>query len=496
MDCEDHASGAHVHIYTSLSSYQVLQRDQDGYAFVQLSPHDSVTRLGTGGPYRLGDVHDVYVGDLWVLAGQSNMRGHGYFSYLDHPDEGRLWDPFVETPDPKVHLFQSCETWAVANEPLHTLWTSPRLVHHLLRDPTNGGVVQTRQELADKLKQPHEDARVRGTGLGLTFARDVVRSTGVPIGLVPCAHGGVSLAQWDPALYHEQKQGDACLYGAMVNKINALAPGVAGVLWMQGETDACTETRDIEACTSVYGDNMIKLVQVMQHDLGQFVPMTLVYAQIGRYEPNLSTPTQSQALDQSWNAIRQIQRRLLPRLASTVSGRVHLVSAVDLGICDFVHLSTRSLSILGHRMATAVTKQMASPTFVSARADVDSGIDSGAFTDDIRCLVQERPSGVGIICTIRLQELPSESNYLSSAAGHDFVIRRGQENVPIEHVEFGTPRRYPGWVYIDVHVWPKTSVSLEQCQVWYGYGQYLECRLVDRYGLALLSTGPMIPQKN
>src|SRR5687767_8286881 len=36
-------------------------------------------------------------------------------------------------------------------------------------------------------------------GLALPFAVAMARRTGVPVGLVPCAHGGTSMTQWDPA---------------------------------------------------------------------------------------------------------------------------------------------------------------------------------------------------------------------------------------------------------------------------------------------------------
>jgi sialate O-acetylesterase len=94
---------------------------------------DAEVALPTGGPYRLRfDARtgtgillashtgsDVLVGDLWVLAGQSNMQGRG--DLID-----------VERPSPLVHSFDMTESWVVAEEPLHRLSTA--------RDPVYGGV--------------------------------------------------------------------------------------------------------------------------------------------------------------------------------------------------------------------------------------------------------------------------------------------------------------------------------------------------------------------
>ena len=92
-----------------LQDHQVLQRGADGLAY----------GLPVGGPYEIEGARDILVGDLWVLAGQSNMEGVG--DLID-----------VETPSPYVRSFQSREEWGMAEEPLHWLGESPRVVHHQL----------------------------------------------------------------------------------------------------------------------------------------------------------------------------------------------------------------------------------------------------------------------------------------------------------------------------------------------------------------------------
>ena len=156
-------------------------------------------------------VANVYVGDLWVLAGQSNMEG-----------VGDLVD--VTPPNPKVMLLGMDGHWAIAEEPLHWLVDSPDPVHS--GDAANDRA--TRSEHAHK-------TRKKGAGLGLPFAVTMVESTGVPVGLVACAHGGTSMEQWNPS---KKEQGGNSLYGSMLRQVKLAGGKVKGVLWYQGESDS------------------------------------------------------------------------------------------------------------------------------------------------------------------------------------------------------------------------------------------------------------------
>src|SRR5579871_368894 len=174
---------AEEHETMRLQDHQVLQRRADGTAH----------GLPVGGPYELEGARDILVGDLWVLGGQSNMEGLG-----DMVD--------LEPPIPYVRSFQSREEWAVAEEPLHWLAESPRSVHHLLWGAP--GVPES--------MPPRDPGRPKGAGLGLTFAKTYYAATGVPVGLIPCAHGGTTMDQWNPAL---EAEGEPSLYGAACARV-------------------------------------------------------------------------------------------------------------------------------------------------------------------------------------------------------------------------------------------------------------------------------------
>ena len=213
----------------TVHDYQVLQRDDNGMAH----------GLPVGGPYDVDGAKNVLVGDLWILAGQSNMEGCGDLIGVD-----------LEAPSPFVHTYQSKEEWALAEEPLHRLDETPHLVHHVLAG---------RDSVPDEIP-PRDMGRTKGSGLGLAFAKHLYHKTSVPIGFIPSAHGGTSMQQWDPSLARE---GSLSLYGATLARVKAVGGRVAGILWYQGESDA--NPMDMR----VYQERMTRLVQAFREDLGQ-----------------------------------------------------------------------------------------------------------------------------------------------------------------------------------------------------------------------------------
>ena len=282
----------------------------------------TVEGLPVGGPYGVefravdqggatvesGAVRNILVGDLWVLGGQSNMTGNG-----------KLLD--VQPPDPRVHSFDQQDRWLLAEEPLHSLPDAVDPIHWTAR-ATGGG---TRLDGEALLRYRRE--RTDGTGPGLPFAVSIVERTGVPIGLVPCAHGGTSMEKWSPAL--KEKGGDS-LYGAMCRRVAAVGGRVRGMLWYQGESDT-KEPRATE-----YPEKLKAFVAALRRDFGA-PELPFYYVQLSR-DVSPDYP--------EWNKVQEAQRTMESEIP-----HAGMAAAVDLQLDDIIHIGSQGQKRLGRRLA-------------------------------------------------------------------------------------------------------------------------------------------------
>ena len=276
-----------------------------------------------GGPYTIQytvrsgqssgqwSIGPVFVGDLWVLAGQSNMEGLG-----DLVD--------VTPPHANVMLLGMDGKWTQAEEPLHWLIDSP--------DPIHSGDPKSRGEQS---AQQHKNRR-KGAGLGLPFAAAMVDATRIPIGLVACAHGGTSMEQWNPA---KKEEGGNSLYGSMMRQFRLAGGKVKGVLWYQGESDAMGG-----AAWKSYPQVFSRFIASVRADFGQpELPFYLV--QIGRFV-HASDP-------KGWNAVQEAQRLIPERVPNTA-----VISVIDLELDDGIHVGTQGLKRAGHRLARIALREL------------------------------------------------------------------------------------------------------------------------------------------
>ncbi|MEO7650354.1 MAG: sialate O-acetylesterase [Bryobacteraceae bacterium] len=313
----------------TVAEYQILQRGADGKASarfegqtatasvieiearrgswtrktkIKVSPgpwSGEVDGLETGGPYRIEArngaeriVRDnIYVGDLWVLAGQSNMVGRAKFSG-------------AESPDDRVHVLPKDSIWAVAKEPVHELRTGL-------------------------------DGEPIGAGLGLPFAKEMVRRTGVPIGLLPVAVGGTSLWQWEP-------DDPKSLYAAMMDRIRKAGGKVRGVLWHQGEADS----RDDRS--PQYAGKFQYFLTALRRDLKDD-RLSFYYAQVSRYPFEEKPPRSARSL----NRIQETQRLL----EENIKG-IRMAATIDLELEDHVHLNREGQHRLGRRLANLACRDL------------------------------------------------------------------------------------------------------------------------------------------
>ncbi|KAI8341007.1 SGNH hydrolase-type esterase domain-containing protein, partial [Choanephora cucurbitarum] len=288
-------------------------------------------------PYFVQNKGPFYVGDVWVMAGQSNMRGHGL--YYDPFTNQDLREPLKHS---RLFLFDSLEQWLpFTYDPSHRLSISPRTVHHTLPDPT--------------VKDPAL-LTYRGASLTNGFANVYQQlHPDVPLGLIACAHGGTSLYDWRPTV----NEPDTSLYGAMIDKIKRNGHHVRGILWYQGESDA---TDPSFACH--YAHKFKQWLANVRTDLNSpDLPVAMV--QIGPHR--LDKPN----MIDLWDIVQDQQRQLFGITPFTAG-----VASLDADLDDRLHLSAKSLTVIGKRLAYAAERarlgQGASATPLPSRAYCES----------------------------------------------------------------------------------------------------------------------------
>ena len=221
--------------------------------------------LPVGGPFRIettlltkstqqsltwlyrGDVSlHLLVGDVFVIAGQSNSAGHA-------------WDTCPDPPHLCVHVFRNRCRWDLATHPLN--------------DSTDAG------------NPPNEEMGIPGISPYLSFGKKYYALTRHPVGLIQTALGGSAIAQWNPET--------GPLYQNMLERIRLTGQKPAGVLWYQG----CNDTDNGE--TEQYLSDFQAMVLHLRRDLGYPIPIFTM--QLNRQIGGGS--------DLGWAKIREAQRR-------------------------------------------------------------------------------------------------------------------------------------------------------------------------------------------
>ena len=432
-----------------------------------------ILNVPAGGPYMLnltiekGDqttnqaVGPVFVGDLWVLAGQSNMEGVG--------------DLIDVTPShPQVQVLGMDGKWARAEEPIHWLVDSP--------DPVHSGDPTTR---AQRSAQQHK-TRAKGAGLGLPFAVAMVEQTKIPVGLVACAHGGTSMEQWNPS---KKGDGGKSLYGSMLRQVGLAGGKVKGVLWYQGESDALGGD-----AWKVYPRVFADFITAVRADLGQ-PELPFYYVQIGRFV-RAGDP-------KGWNAVQDAQRRLPERVPGTA-----VVSTIDLELDDAIHVGTQGLKRLGQRLARVAVRDLfgqvgaTTPTFdrvsrasnnmllvkfkgVNLQAGGGAVAGMGGSPGMRQAMTQAMMSG-------RLGSQNGTQSPGEPGAGlkpdrhiNGFSIRK-EDGTPIPLIFEAAVGRSRDSVVLKL-----TGSVPEKSYLWYGYGMDPDCNLTDSADMGVPVFGPI-----
>lgn len=329
-------------ITTGPSPWQVLQREADGKATVALegiwkgegmdgvevrvtSEHSNTgvdgcnwqraenldgnawritLRIPTGGLYRIetrlyrendlwrgngAKIWHVAVGDLWVIAGQSNSSGCG--------GHGMVVDP----PALGVSLYATNDEWRLATHPIFDNTDC-----HYPRSMDCGWV---------------------DVSPWLTFGKEILNDAHVPVGLIPAGLGGSPLRDWDPG-----NPDGAFLFDNMVNMIDAAGGRIAGMVWYQGCSD-CGEDWG-----KTYLARFSNFVKELRARYGENLPV--ITAQLNRVVEPQDVP------NRWWSVVREAQRQ-----AARTIPNVGIVTTQDLTMSDIIHNSAVGNVTLGQRYA-------------------------------------------------------------------------------------------------------------------------------------------------
>ncbi|WP_256761909.1 sialate O-acetylesterase [Cohnella sp. WQ 127256] len=250
-------------------------------------------------------IHHVGVGDIWVIAGQSNAAGYGK-------------GPIEDSPQLGIHLLRHNGVWDLASHPFNESTAS---IHYENREFANPG---------------HSPF--------LAFGKMIQAHTGSPIGLLQTAFGGSPLKAWNP-------DEDGYLYRNMMKIIASAGGKVRGILWYQGCSDCNPEE------SSSYLVRFERMVQHIRLDLN-VMDLPILTVQLNR-----CTDVASIEVNQSWGRVREAQRQ-----AALILSEVYTVPALDCPLSDGIHNSPAGNMIIGERMAKVALAHIYTNTLGSAAA--------------------------------------------------------------------------------------------------------------------------------
>ncbi len=291
-----------------------------------------------GGPYRIetymeyegwdglsctrGDmIHQIGVGDVYIIAGQSNAAG-------------RAKAPVEDMPDLQVHVLRSNGLWDLATHPLGETTGAVHVGHYENHNP--------------------------GHSPWLHFAKRLSRELGYPIGLVPCAYGGAPLRWWNP-------EENGALMANMLEMLDDYALRPRAVLWVQGEAEGFEDSAD------TYFKRFGQFVQAVREAL-HAPGLPFVTVQINRCMTEAT-----ERLDRQWGIVREAQRQAWHSMENVL-----LVPSADVASYDFIHNSAQGNLVIGERCARAVLTEYFGKQYDWKAPEIESAMKTASDTVEIR----------------------------------------------------------------------------------------------------------------
>lgn len=382
----------------------------------------------------------------WILAGQSNMEGYGLLN-----DARSKY-----SPNPKVISLSSRGNWETAKDPLQWLWESSTPAHALIM---REGLHEEKQKLSNsEFARIERVQRFHGVGAGCSFGTERSQVSGQRVALIPCAHGGTLIEQWMPNYKGRDSYSMKNLYGSMLYRVRLAKAtsdiSLSGLIWYQGESDADTGR------SANYANQFKSLIESLRSDLLE-PELKVLVVQVGRFVKGESQP---QDFVNDWNSLRDTQRML----ADPVS-KMGVVSAIDLGLSDEIHLDTPSQERLGKRLNTLLLQNLYSPMI--KKVSMVSPTANGYTKVRVEIAHATGPWNPG----------PMQGFSLTDCKGN--ISTKGYVISAYESIES------PG--NIDIVIGPSGVNLGEDHYIGYGLGYSPICNVVDAADMPLPAFGPI-----
>lgn len=271
--------------------------------------------------YRRGDrIKHIGVGDVYVIAGQSNADGMGFES-------------INETPDMNVHVFRLSGEWDIATHPLS--------------DSTNN------------IFDESIGKGYSGKSPWILFAKKISSSMGYPIGLIPTARGGSSIVSWN-------RKHNGELFDNMLNMVEATSYGIKGILWIQGCNETCREVETVD-----YYQNFFEVAKDFENVFYKNIPILTV-------QINKKTCLRGKDIEEYggyFNSIREAQRQAMLNI-----GNVFMVPSIDCLVRDGIHNTASTCMVIGDRVANLALKYVYGKDIICDAPDIEKIIKTDSKT--------------------------------------------------------------------------------------------------------------------
>jgi sialate O-acetylesterase len=260
-------AGAGETVTVTLGEAKVSAKaDESGKWVAKLPPQKAggPFKIVVEGPQDKVEIADVYIGEVWIASGQSNM--HWSFSHNIKDKEKHL----SESTDPLVRQFTVAK--GQAKEPAADVkgkWYGASR-DGLLAEAQNGA-----------------------SAVGYFFGRELRKELNVPVGIINSSVGGTPIEQWSPG------------GGLFNNMIHPLAPlAVRGAIWYQGESNC------IGGAGMKYVDLTKKQVAAWRKLFGESMSYYLVQIAPYTYTARKDSKLPTYVLPEFWQAQAQAAREI------------------------------------------------------------------------------------------------------------------------------------------------------------------------------------------